>query len=680
MFYAILTDRCNSFTQATKEARRMEPLSITATCLGLVSTITKTSWAVIGFVKDVRAARSDLDGVSRELLSLKTVLELLADDVTESTNEFFPQTLQKQITGIVTNCTEVVIDIEQTLKKHEGSKLSKAAQWVAFGKSDVVKLQSSLEAHKSALEIALDMVTLTMAKEIKADTQELLNDTSAIREDTAQILAEIARLQEQLPRDVDRPNASGFMLQRYLDNLTSYAETTFDTLSDGEGEASGSENGSIRQKRSSSPRDNATIPEEDPGNALSSFQDMVRRLMGPDIRPGQLSGSAPGPSNNDPEMGLFPGADSEALNVYIVDEALKANTQFARPLAEYYEGDKERQSRTASRWIDEQPRFDKKNVKESQAQPSPLKPSSIFVPARQRYDGTEQDLSEGGAQKNPLLPTDESTSSGKKGLEQIKPLPLDPPKVTKEIPRKYQKLFRQTGISGKDISNQGPISPRQKLTSSFDDFDHRDDKPLRGVGIVQVSGFEDHGAANSQPSSIKVSSPAAESSSSVQSKPETEDATNRAKSLGHARRESVQARRARREEAREANVREEAKVDTGNASEISARLSGPMGTKPIFLKGLFSTSTTSSKPVHTICVEIIRALYLFEVKFTEVRGGFTCHYVGDAYPPHEPIVKFDIFIIKVPLLLLHGIQFKRLAGGALQYKAIQDQILRELRI
>ncbi|KAF8854795.1 hypothetical protein BDZ45DRAFT_26993 [Acephala macrosclerotiorum] len=148
----------------------MDPLSITATCVGLISTITKTSLVVIGFVKDVRAARSDLDGVSRELLSLKMVLELLADDITDSTNKSFPQTLQKQIAGIVTNCTGVVIDIEQTLKKHEGGKLNKAAQWVAFGKSDVVKLQSSLEAHKSALEIALDMVTLTTAKEIKADT------------------------------------------------------------------------------------------------------------------------------------------------------------------------------------------------------------------------------------------------------------------------------------------------------------------------------------------------------------------------------------------------------------------------------------------------------------------------------------------------------------------------------
>jgi len=138
----------------------MDPLSITATCIGLASTITRTSLVVIGFVKDVRAARSDLDVVSRELLSLKTVLELLADDIDDSSSRSIPQTLQNQIAGIVRNCTGVVVDIEQTLKKHEGGKVNRAAKWVASGKSDVSRLQLSLEAHKSALEIALDMVTL----------------------------------------------------------------------------------------------------------------------------------------------------------------------------------------------------------------------------------------------------------------------------------------------------------------------------------------------------------------------------------------------------------------------------------------------------------------------------------------------------------------------------------------
>jgi serine/threonine protein kinase KIN1/2 len=254
-------------------------------------------------------------------------------------------------------------------------------------------------------------------------------------------------------------------------------------------------------------------------------------------------------------------------------------------------------------------------------------------------------------------------------------------------------------------------------------------------------------------------------------------AATRAKSLGHARRESIQARRARREEAREANVPEETDGELGDASGMSTeRIESAENVKPVFLKGLFSVSTTSTKPVQAIRVDIIRVMKQLRVEFTEIRGGFSCRHTpsidlkkvvdlppsshGNQTPghrrkislgsfmggpttldreredfreaeksPHPPrtprrghgdtsysdsdisdesigrdargssaravgetsthvqselggsmILEFEIFIVKVPLLSLHGIQFKRLAGGTWQYKNMADQILRELRL
>jgi hypothetical protein len=256
-------------------------------------------------------------------------------------------------------------------------------------------------------------------------------------------------------------------------------------------------------------------------------------------------------------------------------------------------------------------------------------------------------------------------------------------------------------------------------------------------------------------------------------------ATMRAKSLGHARRDSIQARRARREEAREANLPEEMDADAGNASGMSTeRVDNAESLKPVFLKGLFSVSTTSTKPVPAIRADIIRVLRQLGVDYTEIRGGFSCRHTpsidlkkvvdlppsshGDRTPGHRRrisfggfmggsgnadrdredfreaersprtpktpgrrgdtsytnsdasdesvprdhhhrggssaravgettthvqselggsmILEFEIFIVKVPLLSLHGIQFKRLAGGTWQYKNMADQILRELRL
>ncbi|CRK20969.1 hypothetical protein BN1708_003335 [Verticillium longisporum] len=243
----------------------------------------------------------------------------------------------------------------------------------------------------------------------------------------------------------------------------------------------------------------------------------------------------------------------------------------------------------------------------------------------------------------------------------------------------------------------------------------------------------------------------------------------RAKSLGHARRESIQQRRLRREEAREANVPEETDQEAGDHSGVSTeRLDSSDLAKPVFLKGLFSVSTTSGKSVPEIRTDIRRVLRGLGVDFTEIKGGFACRHTPSIDlkkvqdPPGSPaaqtpghrrrfsfggmiagadrerddsrdapvtprtpgragdhsysnsdvsedsvsrelpsssrrapgetstqvqsdlggdmVLEFEIFIVKVPLLSLHGIQFKRLVGNTWQYKNMADQILRELRL
>lgn len=247
-------------------------------------------------------------------------------------------------------------------------------------------------------------------------------------------------------------------------------------------------------------------------------------------------------------------------------------------------------------------------------------------------------------------------------------------------------------------------------------------------------------------------------------------ASLRARPLGHARRESIQARRMRREGARAADVPEETDQELGEASGNSVeRLDDSELAKPVFLKGLFSVSTTSTKSVPAIRTDVKRVLKQLGVEYTEIRGGFSCRHApsidlkkgGDApgspvptpghrrrfsfgirterdreelrdterMPPtprtpgrgqadrsdstselSDPeslprdansssrrvpgettthvqsdlggsmILEFEIFIVKVPLLSLHGIQFKRMEGNTWQYKNMADQILKELRL
>ena len=258
--------------------------------------------------------------------------------------------------------------------------------------------------------------------------------------------------------------------------------------------------------------------------------------------------------------------------------------------------------------------------------------------------------------------------------------------------------------------------------------------------------------------------------------------SSRTKSLGHARRESIQARRARRGEQRQSNVLEETDQELVAEETDGGESHGEM--KPVFLKGLFSVSTTSSKPLLVIRADIIRVLKQLGVEYTEIKGGFSCSHApsidlgrasgqspsspdtGDFKSPahrrrisfggfisgdrdrdrerergelreelregeksprrlrrqppdasftnseysddeKEPVrrkpsdrdgvagettthvqndlgenmvLKFEIVVVKVPLFSLHGIQFKKVAGGTWQYKNMAQKILDALRL
>ncbi|KAM5507926.1 Serine/threonine-protein kinase [Microsporum canis] len=114
----------------------------------------------------------------------------------------------------------------------------------------------------------------------------------------------------------------------------------------------------------------------------------------------------------------------------------------------------------------------------------------------------------------------------------------------------------------------------------------------------------------------------------------------RTKSLGHARHESIQARRARREEAKEAQVPEETDNEVLEGPNAVSG-TGEDLSKPVYLKGLFSVSTTSSKPLQFIRSDIIRVLKQLGVEYVEIKGGFSCRHapsidlnrVVDANPP-----------------------------------------------
>lgn len=207
----------------------VDPLSIATGCASLITTIGSLTLSITSFVRSCREARSGLDRVSRELHFLQTVLELIQEDAKDDTKPF-PETIQRHVSGIVTNCNSAVVEVQACITKYGDGKVRNKAAWVLNGQGDMEKLRSSLEAHKSALELALDMLTLSVTKDIKADTTEILNVTAAIKDDTSQIREEIARLRARLPATAAASN--DYILQKFLEDMATHTESTLDV--DGE--------------------------------------------------------------------------------------------------------------------------------------------------------------------------------------------------------------------------------------------------------------------------------------------------------------------------------------------------------------------------------------------------------------------------------------------------------------
>jgi hypothetical protein len=136
----------------------MDPASIAAGCVGLVGVIGKVSLTVGEFVHNVREARHELDAVSRELGSLRTILEILRKDIEEFSRESLPSNLGTTISAIVIDCRVVVEQIDSRLKTHMSQKRGNRIKWTVAGKEDVDKLRVGLETHKRTLDLALNMV------------------------------------------------------------------------------------------------------------------------------------------------------------------------------------------------------------------------------------------------------------------------------------------------------------------------------------------------------------------------------------------------------------------------------------------------------------------------------------------------------------------------------------------
>ena len=347
--------------------------------------------------------------------------------------------------------------------------------------------------------------------------------------------------------------------------------------------------------------------------------------------------------------------------------------------------------------------------------------------------------------------------SAYKNIAENHPDLLAPPNGAETTGRKLKGLGRSTSVNSADLKRR---------------WSRR--------GVSEGTALRGKSGAESEKSSLLDRKPGVTeevSSDQEDTQSRSRSVAHRTRSTGHPRRNSFQQRRSRPSRLQEEDLPEETDKELAEELERGQQGHGSQEVlKPIYLKGLFSVSTTSSKPVPVIRTDIIRVLKELGVEYKEMKGGFNCRHVPsidvnkvkdepassdqplrsvshthrrkisfaglrsnerdrDEHTEHQQkqatpkstsrrpihdgsytnsedsddenatrqskrspraagettthvqsdlgssmILKFEILVVKIPLLSLHGLQFKKVDGGTWQYKRMAETILKELRL
>ena len=229
---------------------------------------------------------------SRELVCLQLCLEALQEDQNARN---FPDQLKPDLQIVLDSCDIVVKQMSALLQRHSSGSLSRRMQWSFSSKDEAEGLLRSLESHKSAIEIALELSSLTVVSSIKVTTTAIATDTAhipEIRQHVAQIdelRIEVEALRFQLLLMGKSQGQAQGRINDFLNDSVSYSEYVLETQSvidtqPGEGTVNSQLLQRVPENRTSKPI-GQTRPRQDTVNIQPSKHEAEPQSSSPIIGP-----------------------------------------------------------------------------------------------------------------------------------------------------------------------------------------------------------------------------------------------------------------------------------------------------------------------------------------------------------------------------------------------------------
>lgn len=104
----------------------------------------------------IRTAEADVNEIISEFESISATIKLLNQDFLERT----PEHLRGKISDVVASCGKTINEIHGILSYYHPPLGTRIFRWVSTGKKSLERLKNSLNTHRFALGMALDIANL----------------------------------------------------------------------------------------------------------------------------------------------------------------------------------------------------------------------------------------------------------------------------------------------------------------------------------------------------------------------------------------------------------------------------------------------------------------------------------------------------------------------------------------
>lgn len=137
----------------------MDPVSITAGCLGILAAVGPLVFKVRQFAVGLHESRKEMSAIDQDLSSLEWFIRMLQNDCNDPMFQYH-STLRQSLTEVLGRCATLMKEMTTVIDEMASGNLGRKVEWEMSGREKLSKLKLRLEAYKGHISLHLQMLSV----------------------------------------------------------------------------------------------------------------------------------------------------------------------------------------------------------------------------------------------------------------------------------------------------------------------------------------------------------------------------------------------------------------------------------------------------------------------------------------------------------------------------------------